>query len=146
MTTLAIIPNWKNKSARFKGTVAAGEHVSVTIQNDDGEGEKVIDDASTLRLRVVGMDGRTLAIFPEPVEEGETPEAWGEADLTPLTCTINLNTVQMLKAVPPAANVPLLWVLDDYENKTLYFKEQFPVEHWPRKFGEEEPTPTDLDD
>ena len=51
MTTLAITPNWKNKSAKFKGTVAAGEHVSVTIQNDDGEGEKVIDDASTLRLR-----------------------------------------------------------------------------------------------
>lgn len=146
MTTLTITPNWKNKSAKFRGTIAAGEHVSVTIQNDNGEGEKVISDASTLRLRVVGMDGRTLAIFPEPVSEGETPETWGEEDLTPLTCTLNLNTVQMLKAVPPAANVPLLWVLDDYDNKTLYFKEQFEVTHWPRKFGEEEPTPTDLDD
>jgi hypothetical protein len=143
MTTLAITPNWKNKSAKFKGTVAAGEHVSVTIQNNDGEGGEFIDDASTLRLRVVNpCNGRTLAIFPEPVPEGETPETW-DSDLSPLRCTLNLNTVQMLKAVPPAANVPLLWVLDDYDNNTLYFKEQFPVEHWPRLRGEEEPT--DLD-
>lgn len=143
MTTLAITPNWKNKSAKFKGTVAAGEHVSVTILNDDGEGGEFIADASTLRLRVVNpCNGRTLAIFPEPVPEGETPEAW-DVDLSPLRCTLNLNTVQMLKAVPPAANVPLLWVLDDYDNNTLYFKEQFPVEHWPRLRGEEEPT--DLD-
>lgn len=143
MTTLAITPNWKNKSARFKGTVAAGEHVSVTILNDDGEGGEFIADASTLRLRVVDpCNGRTLAIFPEPVPEGETPETW-DADLSPLRCTLNLNTVQMLKAVPPAANVPLLWVLDDYDNKTLYFKEQFEVTHWPRLRGEEEPT--DLD-
>ncbi len=142
MTTLTIIPNWKNKTARFKGTVAAGEHVAVTIQNDNGEGGKVITDASTLRLRVIGFDGRTLAIFPEPVPEGETPEEW-DGDLSPLRCTLNLNTVQMLKAVPPTANVPLLFVLDDYENKTLYFKEQFSVEHWPRLRGEEEPT--DLD-
>lgn len=143
MTTLAITPNWKNKSAKFKGTVAAGEHVSVTIQNDDGEGGEFIADASTLRLRVVNpCNGRTLAIFPEPVPEGETPETW-DSDLSPLRCTLNLNTVQMLKAVPPAVNVPLLWVLDDYDNNTLYFKEQFPVEHWPRLRGEEEPT--DLD-
>ena len=143
MTTLAITPNWKNKGAKFKGTVAAGEHVSVAIQNDDGEGGEFIADASTLRLRVVDpANGRTLAIFPEPVPEGETPEEW-DSDLSPLRCTLNLNTVQMLKAVPPAANVPLLFVLDDYENKTLYFKEQFPVEHWPRLRGEEEPT--DLD-
>ena len=142
MTTLAITPNWKNKGAKFRGTVAAGEHVSVTIQNDNGEGGAFIVDASTLRLRVVGMDGRTLAIFPEPVPEGETPETW-DSDLSPLRCTLNLNTVQMLKAVPPAANVPLLWVLDDYDNNTLYFKEQFEVTHWPRLRGEEEPT--DLD-
>lgn len=143
MTTLAITPNWKNKSARFKGTVAAGEHVAVTIQNDDGEGGEFIEDVSTLRLRVVDpASGRTLAIFPEPVPEGETPEEW-DSDLSPLRCTLNLNTVQMLKSVPPAANVPLLFVLDDYENKTLYFKEQFPVEHWPRLRSEEEPT--DLD-
>ena len=143
MTTLAITPNWKNKTAKFKGTIAAGEHVAVTIQNDNGEGTPFIEDASTLRLRVVDpCNGRTLAIFPEPVPEGETPEEW-DSDLSPLRCTLNLNTVQMLKAVPPAANVPLLFVLDDYENKTLYFKEQFPVEHWPRLRGEEEPT--DLD-
>ena len=163
MTTLAITPNWKNKTAKFKGTVAAGEHVSVTIQNDSGEGGMFIEDAATLRLRVVDpANGRTLAIFPEPepdevlpsfeapeeVDEGSEAEstsvadAWDE-EISPLRCTLNLNTVQMLRAVPPAANVPLLFVLDDYENKTLYFKELFPVEHWPRRRGEEEPT--DLD-
>lgn len=143
MTTLAITPNWKNKTAKFKGTVAAGEHVSVTIQNENGEGGEFIEDVSALRLRVVDpCNGRTLAIFPEPVPEGETSETW-DADLSPLRCTLNLNTVQMLKAIPPAANVPLLFVLDDYENKTLYFKEQFEVTHWPRLRGEEEPT--DLD-
>lgn len=143
MTTLAITPNWKNKTAKFKGTVAAGEHVSVTIQNENGDGGEFIEDVSTLRLRVVDpCNGRTLAIFPEPVHEGETPEEW-DSDLSPLRCTLNLNTVQMLKSVPPAANVPLLWVLDDYDNNTLYFKEQFEVTHWPRLRGEEEPT--DLD-
>ena len=154
MTTLAITPNWKNKTAKFKGTIAAGEHVAVSISNDDG----YVSDASTLRLRVVDpTNGKTLAQFPMPEEDGEdevlpsseTP-AEGEvdwaSDLTPLYCILNLNTVQMLKAVPPAANVPLLFVLDDYDNKTLYFKEQFEVTHWPRRFGEEEPAPTDLDD
>ena len=157
MTTLAITPNYDRKTARFKGTVAAGEHVEVTIAND---GMAVADTAS-LRLRVVDFDGRTLAQFPMPEKEEvlpsfeapeeteetvgteETGDAWDE-DLTPLKCTLNLNTVQMLRAVPPGANVQLWWVLDDYENKTLYFKEMFSVEHWPRRRGEEEPV--DLDD
>ena len=170
MTTLAITPNYDRKTARFRGTVAAGEHVEVTIAND---GAAVADTAS-LRLRVVGFDGRTLAQFPMPEtppptdaadvpgedeevlpsfeapeednEGAESPsvaDAWDE-DMTPLKCTLNLNTVQMLRAVPPGANVQLWWVLDDYENKTLYFKEMFSVEHWPRRRGEEEPV--DLDD
>lgn len=142
MTSLQITPKWKDKSARFRGTIAAGEHVAVTIANDDGAGNPFITSTENLRLRVVGPDGRTLAVFPEPVPEGETPEAW-DTDTTPLSCTLNLNTVQMLRAVPPAANVPLLFVLDDFEAKTLFFKDVCEVTHWPRRVGEEEPV--DLD-
>ena len=143
MTALAITPNWKNKSAKFRGTIAAGEHVTVSIINDDGSGNAFVTSTTNLRLNVIDpATGRLLATFPEPVEEGETPETWGN-DTTPLTCTLNLNTVQMLMAVPPAANVPLLFVLDDYEAKTLYFKDTCEVTHWPRRVGEEEPL--DLD-
>lgn len=143
MTTLTITPNWKNKSARFKGTIAAGEHVAVSIANDDGSGSAYISSTTNLRLRVVDERGRTLAQFPMPPEEGETPDEW-DSDLTPLSCELDLNTVQMLMAVPPAANVPLLFVLDDYEGKTLFFKDFCEVTHWPRRVGEEEPT--NLDD
>ena len=189
MTTLTITPNWKNKTARFKGTIAAGEHVAVRIVNDNGEGDEYITDTTNLRLRVVNpANGKTLAQFPmpEPEEEilptvaledegedagedsgetgetGETGEetseesgaesptvaeagAWSE--LTPLSCTLNLNTDRMLMAVPPGANVPLLFVLDAYEGATdedegeftLYFKDFCEVTHWPRRRGEDEP-------
>lgn len=157
MTTLTIIPNWKNKTARFKGTIAAGEHVAVSIANDDG----YITDTTNLRLRVVHpANGKTLAQFPMPetaddetdgeneiLPSSEAP-AEGEvdwaSDTTPLFCILNLNTDRMLMAVPPAANVPLLFVLDDYEGKTLYFKDYCEVTHWPRRVGEEDPT--NLDD
>ena len=129
MTELTITPRISDKTARFKGTVAAGEHVAVSVA---GGG---IAGTQTLRLRVVGPGGRTLAQFP-----AEENDAWG-ADFT---CTLNLNTVQMLKAVPPGARIPLLFVLDDYDNKTLYFKDLCEVVHWPRRTGEEEPV--NLDD
>lgn len=139
MTELAITPKWKDKEAKFKGVVAAGEHVAVTIQNDDGSGGAFISDTETLRLNVIDpTSGRLLATFPTPVEDGETPETWSESG-TQLSCELNLNTVQMLKAVLPASVASLLFVLDDYENKTLYFKAQHEVAHWPRRRGEEEP-------
>ena len=153
MTSLQITPNWKNKTAKFKGTIAAGEHVAVSIANDDN----YITDAANLRLRVVNpTNGKTLAQFPMPEEDGEeevlpsseTPAegevAWA-SDLTPLFCILNLNTDRMLMAVPPEANVQLLFVLDDYEGKTLYFKDYCDVTHWPRRVGEEEPV-NHLDD
>ncbi|MBQ4199122.1 MAG: hypothetical protein II649_04495, partial [Kiritimatiellae bacterium] len=130
MTELTITPRISDKTARFKGTVAAGEHVAVSVA---GGG---IAGTQTLRLRVVGPGGRTLAQFP-----AEENDAWG-ADFT---CELNLNTVQMLKAVPPGARIPLLFVLDDYDNKTLYFKDLCEVVHWPRRTGEEEPSPVNLD-
>lgn len=129
MTELTITPRISDKTARFKGTVAAGEHVAVSVA---GGG---IARTQTLRLRVVGPGGRTLAQFP-----AKKNDAWG-ADFT---CELNLNTAPMLKAVPPGARIPLLFVLDDYDNKTLYFKDLCEVVHWPRRTGEEEPT--NLDD
>lgn len=143
MTTLTITPNWKNKSARFKGTIAAGEHVAVSIAND----ESYIADATNLRLRVVDERGRTLAQFPMPPDEGETPDTW-TSGTSELSCELNLNTVQMLKAVPPHATRQLLFVLDAYSEDTpeftLFFKDCHEVTHWPRRRGEEEPV--NLDD
>ena len=171
MTSLQIIPNWKNKSARFKGTIAAGEYVDVSIVNIGEDGDEFITDTTNLRLRVVDEFGRTLAQFPLPEEpdaasetdegsagegtddgeEGEATEGESEgwdSDTSPLHCTLNLNTVQMLRAVPPHANVPLWFVLDAYKGATdedegeftLYFKDHCEVTHWPRRRGEEEPT------
>ena len=152
---MQIIPKWKDKTARFKGTVAAGEHVAVSIANDDG----YITDTTNLRLRVVNpANGKTLAQFPMPEvlptvalddETSETDEMW--AGTTTLTCELNLNTDRMLMAVPPAANVPLLFVLDAYKGATdeddgeftLYFKDFCEVTHWPRRRGEDEPTKLD---
>ena len=121
MTTLLITPNFDKKTARFKGAVAAGERVAVTIVNDNS----FISDTTNLRLRVVDKrDGRTLAQFPPIPEEGETPEEWG-VDTTPLTCELNLRTDMMLRAVPPGATIPFLFVLDNPadETETLYFKD-----------------------
>lgn len=135
MTTLEITPRWKDKTAKLRGTVAAGEHVSVTVANDGH-----ITDETNLRLRVVGAGGKTLAQFP--LDDGD---AW-DVDAASLACTLNLNTVQMLASVPPMANAQLLFVLDDAESNTLYFKDYCAVTHWPRRTGEDEPSPTDLDD
>jgi len=38
MTELTITPKVADKTARFKGAVAAGEHVAVTIKGDNAEG------------------------------------------------------------------------------------------------------------
>ena len=61
MTELLITPKYKSKTARFAGTVAAGEEVRVTIV-----GAAEWANSNSLRLRVVGLcDGETLAQFPE---------------------------------------------------------------------------------
>ena len=73
MTELVITLKWKDKEAKFKGVVAAGEHVAVTILNDDGNGGAFISDTETLRLNVIEpTSGRLLATFPTPVEDGES--------------------------------------------------------------------------
>lgn len=132
MTQLTIVPNFDRKVAKFDGVVAAGEKVSVVLK---GASDRIADIA-TLRLRAVGFRGETLAQFPMP----ESNDAWSsDADTGDVSCELNLNTTQMLLAVPPAATMRILFVLDDAEHETLYFKSFAGVEHWPRKTGEEEP-------
>lgn len=148
MTELVITPKWKDKTARFKGTVAAGEHVAVTI-----EGTGSIVDRTNLRLRVFGWQGEVLAQFPMP----DSADAWdgeggGDGDgeegdvvaYSTLSCTLNLNAAPLLKSVPPGATMQFLFVLDDAENYTLYFKDLCDITHWPERVGDD--TPYDLDD
>ena len=63
MTELTITPKISDKTARFRGTIAAGEHVAVTIKGGaEWMGE---DDGANLSLRVLDLvTGRTLAVFP----------------------------------------------------------------------------------
>ena len=128
MTALNITPKISTKEARFRGTVAAGERVAVTIAGG-------ADWSDTgLKLRVINHRGKTLAVFPAP----GTDDAWvvsGED----LTCALNLNTVQMLDAVPPRAIVPFRFVLANADSDTLYFNDECSVVHWPQEEGDEVP-------
>ena len=142
MTTLLITPKVENKTARFKGTVAAGEHVAVTIK--DGADWS----AEGLTLRVIDLTThRTLAVFPRPeetLEEGETPDAW-DTNAGDLTCTLNLNTTRMVAAARHMLHVPVLFMLGNSsaDARTLYFADNYTVELWPERIGDD--TPYDLD-
>ena len=131
MTNLNIIPNFEKKTAKFTGTIAAGEKIHVSISNIGG----YIVGVENLRLRAVGSDGGTLATFPP---FGDESLNWVK-DGDTIECDLNLNTVQMLESVPPASRVMVLFVLDNPEDEILYFKSFFAVDHWPRRVGEDEP-------
>lgn len=153
MTTLEITPKISDKSARFRGTVAAGEHVAVTIK---GGAEWLGDDnGAHLSLRVIDfVTGRTLALFPRPeetLEDGDEPDAWSVSAEDPddLFCNLNLNTDRMVNAARHMLHVPVLFVMGakDDENpattRTLYFRDRYGVEFWPERVGDD--TPYDLD-
>jgi hypothetical protein len=143
MTTLLITPKVENKTAKFKGTIAAGEHVAVTIK-DGAEW-----DEEGLTLRVIDFTTmRTLAVFPRPaevLEDGEEPDAWETTQSGDLTCTLNLNTVRMVNAARHMIHVPVLFVLgnSDEDSRTLYFRDRYEVELWPERIGDD--VPYDLD-
>lgn len=143
MTTLLITPNPDRKTAKFKGTIAAGEHVAVTIK-DGAEW-----DEEGLTLRVIDFTTmRTLAVFPRPaevLEDGEEPDAWETTQSGDLTCTLNLNTVRMVNAARHMIHVPVLFVLgnSDEDSRTLYFRDRYEVELWPERIGDD--VPYDLD-
>ena len=144
MTQLVITPKVSDKTARFNGTVAAGEHVAVTIKG--GAGWLGEDDGANLTLLVIDRTThRVAAVFPRPAEmlaEGETADAW-DSTQGDLTCTLDLNTLQMVNAARHMLCVPVLFVLGDKDNpRTLYFRDEYRVEFWPERLGD---TPYDLD-
>ncbi len=143
MTTLLITPNPDRKTARFKGTIAAGEHVSVTVK----DGAEWNEEGLTLRV-IDFTTMRTLAVFPRPaevLEDGEEPDAWETTQSGDLTCTLNLNTVRMVNAARHMIHVPVLFVLgnSDEDSRTLYFRDRYEVELWPERIGDD--VPYDLD-
>lgn len=153
MTELTITPKTADKTARFKGAVAAGEHVAVTIKG--GAAWLGDDNREHLSLRVLDLvTGRTLAVFPRPpetLEDGEELDEWETAgkDDTDLFCNLNLNTDRMVNAARHMLRVPVLFVMGakDEDNpattRTLYFRDRYEVEFWPERVGDD--TPYDLD-
>ena len=141
MTELAITPNYEKKRLELAGTVAAGEHVAVTIVG----GGAWIGTGKALRLRVI-CGARTVAKFPLWTEDNaeDWPEdvtsadAWDSANEgADATCVLNLNTVPAAKLLRFGGMC--LWVLDDAENHTLYGSGEYIVEPWPKERGEDEP-------
>ena len=137
MSALTITPNIEKKSAVIVGRIAGGEHVSVRLKNCAAL------DSETLRLRILFFK-KTLARFPMPVEEGETAQRF-TVDGDDLTCELNLNTIQMMKALRRLPEIDMMFVLDDNgENvKQLYFTRMHTVGGWPMEPGED--YPVDLD-
>ena len=104
---------------------------------------------------MLGDCGETLAVFPMPdtpppddagdwimpsdAEEGDAEEPaeepsneWSSSGTT-LSCVLNLNTMQMFRAVPPTEDArQFQFVIDDAEDKTLYCKGRLEVVYWPR--------------
>ena len=135
MTALSIIPNYDKKRLKLVGTVAAGEHVDVTVVGGM-EWVSPDEESQTLRLRVLA-GGRTVAEFPHWTSEnyddwpdGVTePDGWDTTSEDP-TCELVLNTVQAEKILRLGGET--LWVLDDAANHTLYGVGEFHVEAWPK--------------
>lgn len=138
MTTLKIIPDFKNKTAECIGYPSAGEHVEVCIV-----GGASLLPSSTLRFRV--KFGRvTLALFPRP----EVNETW-ETEGADLKCHLNLNTIQA-RRVCRTGNTVCHAILDqvgDDEHTvepTLFFDDLFDVTPWHREPGADEPYDLDI--
>ena len=129
MTELLITPNYDRKTAKFKGNAAAGERISVTIENSSDI------DTATLRLRVLSHDGRMLAVFAPNVEEGLE---WSPAE-NGISCELSLDTVEMQKAVCGMCECTLPVVLDDPDNQKLWFKSECAFQGWPKLKGGESP-------
>ncbi len=130
MSELVITPNFDKKTARFRGTVAAGEHATVRLV---GASDVATD---TLRLRVLSQKG-TLAVFPLAADD-----AW-DVDGDDLTCALNLNTTQAQKHFRRVFEREVLFVLDDATNKKLHFSDLCVVRGWPQEVGAD--VPVDLD-
>ena len=131
MSEIVITPNFERKTARIKGTAAAGEHVSVRIVGAAGL------DTGSLRLRAV-LFKTTLAVFPLSVES----DFW-QTDGEDLICTLNLNTSSALKVFRSVMEMEVLFVLDDPYARKLHFSDLATLRGWPQEAGAD--SPVDLD-
>ena len=131
MSEIVVIPNFDRKTARFKGTVAAGEHVFVKIVGGSSL------DVSSLRLRVV-LYKTTLAVFPLAADT----DSW-MVDGEDVTCTLNLNTTQAVNKLRGVFETEVLFVLDDPVAKKLHFSDYCVIRVWPKEMGSD--APVDLD-
>lgn len=141
MTTLVITPNVKRKTIKCEGRIAAGEHVLVRVETFD---EKV-GEGKSLRLRAVGPNGETLAVFPPQVKDDDPPRpqeelAW-QVDDGDATCVFDFNTAPAEKFLRCGGEC--LFVLDDVDNHTLYGNGFCTVAPWSKVAGLD--APVDLD-
>lgn len=132
MTELIITPDYDKKTARFKGTIAGGESVKVTIV---GAANWLSDG---LRLRVVCGCARTVAMFPLKSEDGAVSsfEVEGE-DL--IAAPLELNTIQARLHTQGFAATTATFIVEDLEKNILYFQDSYELRGWVKRCGDEEP-------
>lgn len=132
MTELIITPNYDKKTARFKGTIAGGESVKVTIV---GAANWLSDG---LRLRVVCGCTKTVAMFPLKSEDGTVSsfEVVGD-DL--IAAPLELNTIQARLYTQGFATTAATFIVEDLEKNILYFQDSYELHGWVKRDGDEEP-------
>ena len=136
MTELTITPDYGRKRLKFAGTVAAGEHVAVTVA---GAAEWASAEGAKLRLRV--LFGKALVGIVGGDAEAQNP--WRTHGDDPAIaegaarCELNLNTIPAEKMLKCGGNC--FWILDDATNHTLYGAGEWDVRAWPKRRGVDEP-------
>jgi hypothetical protein len=132
MTELIITPNYDKKTARFKGTIAGGESVKVTIVG----AAKWLSDS--LRLRVVCGCARTVAMFPLKSEDGTVSSFEVEGDNL-IAAPLELNTIQARLHTQGLAATTATFIVEDIEKNILYFQDSYELHGWVKRDGDEEP-------
>lgn len=128
MSALIITPDFETKTASISGVVAAGEKVSVTLKNCSTK------NSGDLRLRIL-FNGKTVAKFPLASTDHFTVSG------NDLTCTMTLNTTQMLSIMRRLPELEMWFVLDDPGDsvKQMYFTDSHVINGWPQEIGTDTP-------
>jgi hypothetical protein len=132
MTELIITPNYDKKTARFKGTIAGGESVKVTIVG----AAKWLSDS--LRLRVVCGCSLTVAMFPLKSEDSTVSSFEVEGDNL-IAAPLELNTIQARLHTQGLAATTATFIVEDVEKNILYFQDSYELHGWVKRDGDEEP-------
>ena len=130
MTTLAIVANHEKKRLSLTGTVAAGEHVAVTLEDGWAWANAA---GAALRLRIV-FAGKLIAEFPR--RDADPADTWS-ASGDDATCELNINSVPAAKHLKFGGDC--IWVLDDPQLNTLYGVGELEVLPWRREPGGDVP-------